>query len=159
MCTVRSPALEACPWHRWECVATTLISSCLSSMSPSGVPHVVKQDDIYEGYLIPKGSTIISNIWHAHISHSLNGANEISLGRGMLHDEELYTDPMRFWPERFDGRFPKIKNPRLFVFGLGRRWVNCPLKASLPSPNGHWLPLCMTVCVLVVIWQSIRYSS
>ena len=30
---------------------------------------------------------------------------------------------MRFWPERFDGRFPDIKDPRSFVFGFGRRYV------------------------------------
>jgi len=42
----------------------------------------------------------------------------------MLHDEDTYEDPMTFWPERFDGRFPDIKDPRSFVFGFGRRL--CP---------------------------------
>jgi hypothetical protein len=28
-----------------------------------GGPHMVTQDDIYNGYLIPKGTTIIANIW------------------------------------------------------------------------------------------------
>ncbi|KAF8577987.1 cytochrome P450 [Ramaria rubella] len=80
-----------------------------------GVPHAAKQDDFYEGYLIPKGAAVISNIWHVL---------RISAMMAMVHDEAAYTDPMKFWPERFDGRFPDIKDPRSFVFGFGRRL--CP---------------------------------
>lgn len=28
-----------------------------------GIPHIVTEDDVYEGYLIPKGSTVFANIW------------------------------------------------------------------------------------------------
>jgi cytochrome P450 len=31
--------------------------------SQLGLPHRVIQDDHYSGYYIPKGSTVISNIW------------------------------------------------------------------------------------------------
>jgi cytochrome P450 len=31
--------------------------------APLGMPHGLKQDDMYNGYLIPKGSVVIPNIW------------------------------------------------------------------------------------------------
>lgn len=36
-------------------------------IAPMGLPHVTTADDICEGYLIPKGATIIPNIWF--VSH------------------------------------------------------------------------------------------
>lgn len=35
------------------------------------------------------------------------------LGRALTHDEEKYKDPMKFRPERFDGRFLDIKALRI----------------------------------------------
>ncbi|KAJ7112408.1 cytochrome P450 [Mycena crocata] len=69
--------------------------------------HSVMQDDDYEGYHIPAGSNILVNSW------------------AICHDENAYPDPNRFWPERFmlDEGPP---DPRLFVFGYGRRL--CPGK-------------------------------
>lgn len=32
-------------------------------VAPMGVPHVSTEDDICEGYFIPKGSSILTNIW------------------------------------------------------------------------------------------------
>jgi hypothetical protein len=29
-----------------------------------GIPHMCTEDDIYEGYHIPKGSLIMANIWY-----------------------------------------------------------------------------------------------
>ncbi|KAJ3804563.1 cytochrome P450, partial [Lentinula aff. lateritia] len=46
---------------------------------PMGIPRKAAQDDWYEGYFIPKGATVISNIW----------------------DPAVYTDPEEFQPERF----------------------------------------------------------
>ncbi|KAB8259441.1 cytochrome P450 [Aspergillus pseudonomiae] len=68
-------------------------------IAPLGLPHAVTQDDEYMGYLIPKGATVIPNIW--------------SLG----HDEEVFESPAEFRPERW------IENPNLPVdaFGFGRR--------------------------------------
>lgn len=32
-------------------------------IAPMGLPHLVTEDDVYEGYLIPKGAIIVPNIW------------------------------------------------------------------------------------------------
>ncbi|KAL1725011.1 cytochrome P450 [Schizophyllum commune] len=72
---------------------------------PTGAPHRVTEDDVYEGYFIPKGSLIMPVLW------------------SMLHDERTYRHPMEFWPDRFlatEGRPPE-KDPRTICFGFGRR--------------------------------------
>ncbi|KAA8651397.1 hypothetical protein EYZ11_013218 [Aspergillus tanneri] len=74
-------------------------------VTPLGVTHASTQDDIYNGYLIPKGSIIVPNIW------------------AFTHDPSLYRSPMDFNPERFlsaDGHTPEY-DPRLLAFGFGRR--------------------------------------
>jgi cytochrome P450 len=32
-------------------------------IAPMGLPHLVTEDDVYEGHLIPKGAMLIPNIW------------------------------------------------------------------------------------------------
>lgn len=32
-------------------------------VAPLGVPHTNTEDDHYEGYRIPRGATVIANIW------------------------------------------------------------------------------------------------
>lgn len=72
---------------------------------PLGAPHRVTMDDEYKGYLIPKGATVLANVW------------------ALLRDEDYYRDADKFKPERFlkDGRI----DPRLLDsipnFGFGRR--------------------------------------
>ncbi|KAF5355041.1 hypothetical protein D9756_005796 [Leucocoprinus leucothites] len=67
-------------------------------------PHVVKEDDLHDGFLIPKGTIIIPNIWK------------------MLHDSRTYSNPMTFNPKRFLGPYPEL-DPRKISFGFGRRQV------------------------------------
>jgi hypothetical protein len=74
-------------------------------LSDAGVPHCTMREDVYEGYRIPKGSIVISNI--------------LSISR----DKEMYPDPLEFRPERFIGPSPQT-DPRKFVFGFGGR--RCP---------------------------------
>lgn len=52
-------------------------------LAPIGMPHMLIQDDEYEGYRFPKGTIFTWN------------ATAIAL------DEREYEEPMRFWPERF----------------------------------------------------------
>ena len=40
-------------------------------VAPIGVPHMTTEDDIFNGYLIPKGALILANIWYSSIPHSL----------------------------------------------------------------------------------------
>ncbi|KAF7310098.1 Cytochrome P450 [Mycena indigotica] len=85
---------------------------------PQGLRHAVIQDDIYNGYLIPKGSAVIANIW------------------AITHDAEMYPKPFEFDPSRFLGDTPQRDPAELFllsqtflladivvsfVFGFGRR--------------------------------------
>ncbi|KAH8423690.1 cytochrome P450 [Aspergillus melleus] len=77
-------------------------------VAPLGVPHTTTEDDLYEGYRIPEGATVIPNIW------------------AFMHDPKLYPDPMAFKPERFlqtDNHMPEL-DPHKMAFGFGRR--TCP---------------------------------
>ncbi|KAF8812602.1 cytochrome P450 [Phlegmacium glaucopus] len=67
---INTVALEIMRWH---------------SVVPTALPHHVMEDDIHDGYLIPKGAIILPNIWF------------------MMHDPKVYSDPMSFNPERFLG--------------------------------------------------------
>ena len=73
---------------------------------PLGVPTRVIQDDVYQGYIIPAGTTILQNIW------------------AICRDPKIYPDPEAFNPDRFfkDGRIdPLLPNPEDRIFGAGRR--------------------------------------
>ncbi|KAI0163026.1 cytochrome P450 [Pestalotiopsis sp. NC0098] len=99
----RLPFLKACMDEtlRWRPVA------------PGGVPHMLTQDDVYQGYLLPRGTVVLANTWAIH------------------NDEAEYDRPDRFMPDRFVGneygtRFPvdeKADDHRRtsYAFGAGRR--------------------------------------
>ena len=73
---------------------------------PVGVPKRATQDDVYRGYFIPEGATVMENIW------------------AIFRDPNIYPDPETFNPDRFlkDGENnPLILNPEDRVFGSGRR--------------------------------------
>jgi len=73
-------------------------------VTPLGIAHTTSEDDIYEGWFIPKGTQCFPNVW------------------AMTRDESKYKDPDRFIPERFldaDGK----PNDDTFIpaYGFGRR--------------------------------------
>ena len=82
---------------------------------PAGVPHLLEQDDVYEGYFLPKGTIV----------HALEQA--ISRDSALYPDAEVY-DPGRWLDESspcFKG--PLTEHPRLVghhQFGVGKR--TCP---------------------------------
>ncbi|KAK7052994.1 hypothetical protein VNI00_004315 [Paramarasmius palmivorus] len=78
------------------------------SITPLAVPHYSDAEDVYNGYRIPKGSVIVSNVW------------------AILHDENMYPEPYDFKPERYfkpgTNEFNEtIQSPTFAVFGFGRR--------------------------------------
>jgi len=79
-------------------------------VTPLGIAHYLTEDDEYHGYQIPKGTTIIPNVW------------------AVLHDPETYPDPMTFRIDRFldveGNALAGINEIPDAVFGFGRR--ACP---------------------------------
>jgi len=73
---------------------------------PIAVPYRAMQDDVYRGYLIPAGTTVIKNVW------------------AVSRDPKVYPDPETFNPDRFlkDGKIdPLVFSPEDRLFGTGRR--------------------------------------
>ncbi|KAK0484584.1 cytochrome P450 [Armillaria novae-zelandiae] len=111
-------------------------------VSPLAFPHRTTADDVYKGYFIPKGSTVLPNSWQC------------------LQDEGDYPDPENFLPERFCDStgsvlLNNVPEPRQFAFGYGRRvcpgrnfaenilWVNIATLLSvfdIRRPDGQKEP-------------------
>ncbi|KIJ66689.1 hypothetical protein HYDPIDRAFT_85510 [Hydnomerulius pinastri MD-312] len=73
-------------------------------VAPLSVPHSNVHDDIYRGYFIPKGVTIIPNVW------------------AMAHDETRYPEPFAFNPGRFFKDTGVLNDDTVsYTFGFGRR--------------------------------------
>ncbi|KAI1192930.1 cytochrome P450 2C3 [Nemania serpens] len=79
---------------------------------PTGIPHAIETDDVYNGYFIPAGATI----------HALEWA--------MTRDEETYPDGETFNPARWlEPEYPTYREPLTVYpklhgfsqFGFGRR--------------------------------------
>lgn len=70
------------------------------TVAPVAIPHAVVQDDMYEGYFIPKGTTVFALSHHIH------------------QDEELYPNPGEFRPERFLDEGGKLNDLPHAGFGL-----------------------------------------
>ncbi|KAH6918908.1 O-methylsterigmatocystin oxidoreductase [Coprinopsis sp. MPI-PUGE-AT-0042] len=82
------------------------------SVTPMGIPHILSQDDTYEGYFIPKGTLVMGNSW------------------AIMHDPNVFEDPLEFKPERYLMRDPitqqakinpDVLDPESAAFGYGRR--------------------------------------
>ncbi|XP_062971619.1 cytochrome P450 2D17-like [Cynocephalus volans] len=71
---------------------------------PLGVPHMTSRDIEVQGFLIPKGTKLITNL------------------SSVLKDENVWEKPFRFYPEHFldaQGRF--VKQEAFMPFSAGRR--------------------------------------
>ncbi|KAJ3506940.1 hypothetical protein NLJ89_g6580 [Agrocybe chaxingu] len=70
------------------------------------LPHATLYEDQYQGYTIPKGASVIPNVW------------------AVMHDPKMYHEPFAFRPERFTNEGSAEPDPRQFAYGFGRR--SCP---------------------------------
>ncbi|XP_046395022.1 methyl farnesoate epoxidase-like isoform X2 [Ischnura elegans] len=79
----------------------------LSSVAPLAVPHsplYAEKDVEFRGYIIPKKSRVILNLYAVH------------------HDPKIWGDPHNFRPERFlDDNGRVTKHEALIPFGAGKR--------------------------------------
>jgi len=89
---------------------------------PLGVAHATTADDVYNGYFIPKGATVLSNIW------------------AMTRNESIYPEPERFNPDRFftaDGKLNDDDTVLAFGFGrricVGRHYADATIWATIVS--------------------------
>ncbi|KAJ3553003.1 hypothetical protein NP233_g12746 [Leucocoprinus birnbaumii] len=73
-------------------------------VSSGGFAHKTTKDIIWQDYCIPKGSSVIGNVW--------------SVGR----DPQYFPDPEKFNPQRWLTPEGKIKEDlKAYTFGFGRR--------------------------------------
>ncbi|KAK4149476.1 O-methylsterigmatocystin oxidoreductase [Chaetomidium leptoderma] len=77
-----------------------------------GIPHAVIRDDEYMGYKIPKGASVVYNVWAVHM------------------DPRRHLDPRTFDPSRYEHdsttssestQSPDVSKRDHFGFGAGRR--------------------------------------
>ena len=69
-----------------------IVLECLrwNPVTPLGVAHCLTKDDEYNGYRIPKGSTILANIWYGGKMLILSvQCTPDTLFRAMFHDEHV----------------------------------------------------------------------
>ncbi|KAH7127211.1 cytochrome P450 [Dendryphion nanum] len=77
-----------------------------------GVPHMLVQDDEFEGWKFPKGTIFTWNAW------------------GIAMSEREYVEPERFWPERWLGEERE---------GKGKEGEKEGWRKDLEDPlKGHW---------------------
>ncbi|KAI0747871.1 cytochrome P450 [Daedaleopsis nitida] len=99
---------------------------------PLDVPHVLTEDDTYDGYYLPKGTLVIANSW------------------AILNDEKMYPEPERFSPDRYllpDGSLdPDVFNPADAAFGYGRRI--CP--GRFMAQDSMWITMARVCSVFEI---------
>jgi len=113
------------------CWALVLESLRWQPVSPLALPHVMVADEAYAGYLIPKGSTVLANVWL------------------IARDETEFPSPDEFKPERFlsngklsldaEGRGPS------FGFGFGRR----------VCPGAYVAEASLFAAAVTILWSSV----
>ncbi|KZV64301.1 cytochrome P450 [Peniophora sp. CONT] len=80
-------------------------------LAPLGVPHRSTEDDVYEGYFIPKGTIVIPNVWELNRDVEMFGidADRFNPARYLDEKGQLLPDP------------PGTKDDGHFTYGFGRR--------------------------------------
>ena len=120
------------------------------------------EDDVYNGYFIPKNSIVLGNAWCALpfsirvppntcTCTTVDGRLSIILSsRAILHDDRLFPDPFTFKPERFIGPDvdPRVPAAVDYAFGFGRRV--CP---------GRWMAPAFVFIVAASVLSTLRIEK
>ncbi|EJT98960.1 cytochrome P450 [Dacryopinax primogenitus] len=100
-------------------------------VTPFATPHVMEKDEEFRGYVLPKGTTVVPNVW------------------AMTREEHIYPSPDVFLPERFltaDGKqfcIPDMARNIPLTFGFGRRIC----------PGSHLAEGTIFAAVISVLWS------
>ncbi|XP_004634958.1 vitamin D 25-hydroxylase [Octodon degus] len=93
---------DKCKMPYTEAVLHEVLRFC--NIVPLGIFHATSEDAVVRGYSIPKGTTVITNLYSVHF------------------DDKYWRDPKVFCPERFlDSNGYFVKKEALIPFSLGRR--------------------------------------
>ncbi|XP_065738859.1 vitamin D 25-hydroxylase isoform X2 [Phocoena phocoena] len=93
---------DKCKMPYTEAVLHEVLRFC--NIVPLGIFHATSEDAVVRGYSIPKGTTVITNLYSVHF------------------DEKYWRDPEVFYPDRFlDSSGYFAKKEALVPFSLGRR--------------------------------------
>ncbi|KAG9318321.1 cytochrome P450 [Chiua virens] len=105
----------------------------LHPVAPLGVAHASTDDDVYEGMFIPKGSTLVPNVW------------------AMNYNEEIYPEPDMFKPERFliDGRLANDRSIDSVGFGFGSSSGACVQAVTLLTAP-IWIAMVSILCAFKI---------
>ena len=109
------------------------------------------EDDIYNGYFIPKDSIILGNAWYVFCPRRQKSDRaNVEVGRAILHDDRLFPDPFTFKPERFIGPNvdPRVPTAVDYAFGFGRRV--CP---------GRWMAHSFIFIVVASVLAAFRIEK
>ncbi|TFK53763.1 cytochrome P450 [Heliocybe sulcata] len=91
---------------------------------PLSISHATTEEDVYEGFFIPKGTTVLMNLWAIH------------------RDERTYPEATKFKPERYLNPDGTVKdNYPTSAFGGGRRI--CPGRYF--ADTGMWAVIALTL--------------
>ncbi|XP_016069983.1 PREDICTED: cytochrome P450 2U1, partial [Miniopterus natalensis] len=84
--------------------ATIMEVQRLTMVVPLGIPHMTSAKTVLQGYTIPKGTLVLTNLWAVH------------------RDPAIWEKPEDFNPNRFlDDQGQLIKKETFIPFGIGKR--------------------------------------